>query len=145
MTATTFKTTLVGFGNNTGIEVPAAQLELLGAGKRPAVIVTVNDYTYRSTPGTMNGRTMLPFAKVHREASGLKAGDAITVTLTLEEGPRPVDVPAALTAALKQAGLMTAFDALSYTKRKEFARGVADAKGEDTRDRRIAKVLDALR
>jgi hypothetical protein len=35
-------------------------------------------------------------------------------------------------------------EALAYSKRKESARQVAEAKAEDTRDRRIAKVLEAL-
>ncbi|WP_236014516.1 YdeI/OmpD-associated family protein [Microbacterium stercoris] len=56
-----------------------------------------------------------------------------------------VDVPAELAEALDGAGLRAAFDALSFTLRKEAARSVADAKQEATRHRRIEKVLDTLR
>ena len=38
-----------------------------------------------------------------------------------------------------------AFDALSFTHRKEYARAVAEAKREETRDRRVAKTLEKLR
>ena len=141
---TTFDTVILGFGNNTGIEVPAANLAELGSTKRPPVVVTVGDYSYRSTVGVMGGRTLISLPKAHRDASGLKAGDAVTVTLTLEEGPRPVDVPPELQQALEGAGFTERFDALPYSRRKEFARLVADAKGEDTRSRRIDKVLTAL-
>ena len=48
-----FETTMSQFGNNTGIEVPPAVLEALGGGKRPAVVVSVNGYEYRSTVGVM--------------------------------------------------------------------------------------------
>jgi len=50
-----FDTTLSAFGNNTGIVVPPEVIDTLGAGKRPAVVVDVNGYEYRSTIGTMNG------------------------------------------------------------------------------------------
>lgn len=142
---TTFDTKISGFGNNAGIEVPASSLTELGAGKRPPVLVTVGDYTYRSTVGVMGGRSLISLPKAHRDASGLKAGDEVTVTLVLEEGPRPVDVPPALHAALEAAGLHDKWDVVTYSKRKEYARLVADAKGEDTRARRIDKVLSELR
>jgi hypothetical protein len=93
----------------------------------------------------MGGRSLIPLARVHREAAGLKAGDAVTVTLTVEDGPRDVDVPALLAAAVKDAGLTERFAQLAYSRRKEFARQVIEAKAEATRDRRIAKVLDDLR
>lgn len=142
--STTFEAVILGFGNNTGIEVPAEALAALGAGKRPPVLVALGDYTYRSTPGVMGGRTLISLPKAHRDAAGLKAGDAVTVTLTLEEGPRAVEIPAPLEAALTQAGLLETFSGLAYSKRKEFARQVAEAKTDATRERRIEKVLDAL-
>lgn len=145
MTSTTFDTVVLGMGNNAGIEVPPAHLEALGGGKRPPVVVAIGDYSYRSTAGVMGGRSLISLPKAHRDASGLKAGDAVTVTLTLEEGTREVSVPPPLAAALKRAGLSDTFEALAYSKRKEFARQVAEAKSEETRDRRIAKVVDALR
>jgi uncharacterized protein YdeI (YjbR/CyaY-like superfamily) len=46
--------------------------------------------------------------------------------------------------AFPAAGLRAAFDALAPSRRKEHARSVADAKGDDTRARRVQKVLDAL-
>jgi uncharacterized protein YdeI (YjbR/CyaY-like superfamily) len=46
--------------------------------------------------------------------------------------------------ALDRAGLQERFAALTYSKRKEFARQVNDAKGDDTRQRRIDKVLQAI-
>lgn len=145
MATTTFETVILGFGNNTGIEVPDGSLAELGAGKRPPVVVKIGEYTYRSTVGAMGGKTLISLPKAHRDAAGLAAGDHVTVTLTLEEGQREVEVPAALAAALSEAGLAETFDKLAYSKRKEFARQVAEAKGDDTRERRIAKVIDSLR
>jgi antitoxin component of MazEF toxin-antitoxin module len=141
---TTFETAILGFGNNTGIEVPPANLAALGSSKRPPVTVTVNGYTYDSTVGVMGGRTLISLPKAHREAAGLKAGDAVSVTLVLVDGPRQVEVPAQLLAALEIAGLAARFEQLAYSKRKEHARQVSEAKTDATRDRRIEKVIAAL-
>src|SRR4051794_34035779 len=102
---TSFDTVILGFGNNTGIEVPAVNLTELGAGKRPPVVVNVEGYSYQSTVGVMSGRTLISLPKAHREAAGLKAGDAVTVTLVLDGGHRDVEVPPQLHAALDRAGL----------------------------------------
>ena len=141
---TTFDTVILAFGNNTGIEVPADNLAALGAGKRPPVVVSVGGYTYRSTVGVMSGRSLISLPKAHREAAGIAGGDAVTVTLQLEEGTRPVEVPPQLRSALDRHGLSERFAALSYSRRKELARQVADAKTDPTRVRRIEKVLQAL-
>jgi hypothetical protein len=141
---TTFDTVILGFGNNTGIEVPAASLAALGSGKRPPVVVTVSGYSYRSTVGVMSGRTLISLPKVHREAAGLTAGDAVSVTLHLDNGHRTVEVPPELAEALARTGLTARFADLAYSRRKEFARQVAEAKADATRERRIDKVLEAL-
>jgi hypothetical protein len=143
--ATTFNTTLKGEKTGpTGIEAPAAQIEALGGGKKPAVKVTVSGYSYRSTVAVMGGKYMIPFSAEHRKASGINAGDKISVTLELDTEARVYDVPEALAAALKRAGLRAKFDAAAPSKRKEFVRQVNEAKAEDTRDRRIAKIIETL-
>jgi len=79
---TTFDTVILGFGNNTGIEVPDESLAALGAGKRPPIVVSIGDYSYRSTVGAMSGRTLISLPKVHRNASGHKAGDKVIAALS---------------------------------------------------------------
>ena len=140
----TFKTVIRAFGNDAGIEVPDDVIAKLGATKKPPVVVTMGKYTFKSTVGVMGGLSLISFSKAHRDASGLAAGDAVSVTLELDEGPREVDVPAELLKALKKAGLTKAFDTLAYSKRKECARQVAEAKTSETRERRIAMVIDSL-
>lgn len=129
----------------TGITVPPEIVERLGAGKRPKVVVGIKKHSYRSTIAVMNGRLMLPVAAEHRDAAGVKANDMIEVTLTLDEAPRTVDVPEDLARALaKKKGARAAFDALSYTARKEAVRSVEGAKTEETRARRVAKVVEGV-
>ena len=127
--------------NATGLPVPSAVVEKLGAGKRPKVTVTLNGYTYRSTVAAYGGEYFLPLAAAHRDAAGVKAGQAVQVTVELDTAPREVEVPKDLAAALKQAGLRAAFDALSFTHRKEHVRAIEEARAPETRARRIDKAI----
>ncbi len=138
-----FETTLSAFGNNTGIEVPAGVLDALAAGRRPAVVVTVNGYTYRSTVGAMRGLALIPFSSDKRAETGLAGGDAITVDVVLDTAPRTVEVPDDLAAALGD--LRGAFDALAPSRQKAHVAAVESAKAAATRERRVAAVVDSLR
>lgn len=143
---TTFTTTLLKATgmDATGIVVPADVMATLGPGKRPAVTVTVNGYTYRSTVAVMSGKFMLPLAKVHREAAGVTGGQKVKVTLALDTAPRETPLPADLKKALTKAKLLKAFEGKAFTHRKEWVRSVEEAKKPETRERRIAKVVEAL-
>ncbi len=129
----------------TGIPVPAEVVEGLGAGKRPAVTVTVSGHTYRSTIAPMGGASYLPLSAEHRTAAGLAAGDEIEVEVELDTAPRTVDVPADLSAALDAAPMArAAFEALSYSNRRRHVLSVEGAKTDETRQRRIAKSITEL-
>lgn len=140
----TYRTVLAQIGNNVGIEVPEELVLGLGAGKRPPVVVTLNDYTYRSTVAPMGGRYLVPVSAAIRAEAAVAGGEEHEVTLELDDQPRLVEVPDALAGALDAAGLRPAFDAAAPSRRKEWVRGVTEAKAEATRDRRIAAVLAAL-
>jgi Domain of unknown function (DUF1905)/Bacteriocin-protection, YdeI or OmpD-Associated len=145
MADVTLKTTILATGNNTGIEVPPETIEKLGAGKRPTVTARIGDYSWTVMIGVMGGRHLIPFAKEKREATGLGGGDEVTLHLSVLTEPRVLEIPAELRTALDEAGVSPAFDALSFTLRKEAARSVTGAKADATRERRIAKVIDGLR
>jgi len=131
--------------NATGIPVPAEVVAALGRGKRPPVVVTIGGHTYRSTVAAYGDVFMLPLSQERRVAAGVEAGQTVAVTLELDTQPRTVDVPDDLAAALaEQPGRRAAFDALSYTARKEHVRQVTTAKAAETRQRRIARIVAAL-
>ena len=44
----------------TGIVIPPDVLQQLDAGKKPAVLVSLNGYEYRTTVGVMSGDSMIP-------------------------------------------------------------------------------------
>lgn len=139
-----FDTTLFQTGNNTGIEVPPEVVAALGGGKRAAVTVTVNGFTYPSTLAVMGGRHLLPFSSDKRAATGLAGGDAIVVDLELDTAPRSVEIPDDLAAALAEAGVTAAFDALAPSARKAHETNVEGAKAPETRERRIAAIVAKL-
>lgn len=141
----TFTTTIHLHGNNTGIEVPEKIVLGFGAGKRVPVIVTLRRYSYPSTIAVMGGSYWVPLAKEHRDAAGVAGGEKHRITLEHDTSPRITPVPDDLAAALADADLRDAFDGSAPSKRKEWVRQVTSAKAADTRVRRIAKVLDALR
>jgi bifunctional DNA-binding transcriptional regulator/antitoxin component of YhaV-PrlF toxin-antitoxin module len=142
---TTYETVVIGHGNHAAIEIPEKNLAEIGGNKRAPLKITINGYTYRSTATGVDGKCMVVFPTQDREASGAAAGDRIIVTLELEEGYRNVDVPSQLSEALNEHKLSKIFHNLTYSKRKEFVRQVNDAKTEETRARRIQKVITSLK
>lgn len=142
-----FRATLETNGRTaTGIEVPTSVVDALAAGKRPPVRVTLHEHTYRTTVARMGGRFLVPVSAEVRRAAGVIAGDELEVGIELDDAPRTVDVPADLAAALAEApAAAQAWEKLAYTHQKEWARSVEDAKKPETRARRIAAAVEALR
>jgi hypothetical protein len=140
-----FETTMFQSGNNTGIEVPPEVIEALGAGRKPPVVVNVNGYEYRSTVAVMGGRYLISFSSDKRAATGIQGGDPIVVDLEVDTAPRTVEVPDDLAAAIDAApGAREAWDRLAPSHRKAHVTAVESAKADDTRQRRIAKAIEAL-
>ena len=138
-------TVLVPFGPATAIELSDEQVAELGGGKRAAVVVGIGGNTAQVRLGVMDGRNLIGLSKAVRAQLGVEIGDEVDATVALDTAEREVDVPADLAVALDaEPRVRAAFDALSYSRRKELARGVAEAKRPETRERRIASALDEL-
>ncbi len=142
-----FRTTLeLGGKTATGIRVPEDVVTALGAGKRPAVKVTINGYTYRSTVAPMGGVSMLPVSAEVRANAGVAAGDELEVEVALDTAPREVVVPPDFAAALDgDAEAKRTFDALSYSNKRRHVLSIEGTRNEATRRRRIARAVDELR
>jgi len=127
------------------IEVPARVVAALGHKKRVPVTVTLNGVSYRSTIAVYGGKFYLPARKEIRDAAKLAPGKRAHVTLEADTAARTVAVPSDLARALASAKLRPAFDALSFTRRKEHVEVVTGAKRPETRVARIGKVVTSLR
>lgn len=138
-------TTLEGRGPAAAIILTDEQVAAFGAGKTFPVSVTIDGRTARLRLARMGGQNMIGFSKAVRADLGVEIGQEVDAVISVDAAEREVEVPPALTEALSAAGLRDAFDALSYSARKEHARSVGDAKQDATRDRRIEKIVEALR
>ena len=119
-------------GKATGIAVPPEVIDQLAAGQRPAVQVSFNDYTYRTTIGVMGGTHWIPVSAKIREASGVAAGDTLTVALERRHlptrGPPPVRIRRGLGPHPTRASF---FDALESLQRHHVD-NINDAKTDET-------------
>lgn len=141
-----YKTTILQIGNNTGIEVPQEVIDGLGAGKKPAVVITIGSYSYRSSVAVMGGKYLISLSADRRAESGLKGGDAIEVELELDTVPREVTVPDDLSAAMAgDAAAKAFFETLSYSNKLRHVLSITDAKTPETRAKRVDKAMEALR
>ena len=141
----TFHTTLLQTGKNTaGIQVPEQVIEKLGSGKRPLVRVSINQYTYRSAVAVMGGKFLVGVSAANRQAAGVQGGEEVDVTLELDLEPRTVEVPEDLKAALLEAEALKAFENAAPSMQKEYDRQVEEAKAQETRQRRITKIVEKL-
>ena len=140
-------TTLQKRGPAAAVVLDDEQVERIGEGaKRFPVVATINGYTWRTTVMRMDGEFLVGLNKEVRAGAGAEAGDTVEVAIELDTAPREVEIPEALASALANAPeALTAFEALSFTHRKEYARAIADAKRPETRDRRVAQTIEKLR
>jgi hypothetical protein len=113
-----------------------------GKGRVPLAI-TYRGTTYRTSVSLYRGQWMTVINKQMREG-GLVPGHDYTVDLSLDTAERTVDVPADFAKAMRAAGVRKAFDALSYSHRKEHVRVIEEAKKPETRQRRIEAAITKL-
>jgi hypothetical protein len=143
----TLQTTLQPRGPAAAVVLSEEQVAELGEGRKAfPVQATINGYTWAGRVSRMGGEFLLGLNREVRTGAGVEAGDEVTVSIALDEAPREVEVPPALAQALEgDPAAKAAFDGLALTHRKEFARWIAEAKKDDTRERRVAQALEMLR
>ena len=138
--------TLERRGPAAAIILTDEQVASFGAGKTFPVVVTIDGRTARLRLARMGGQNMIGFSKAVRADLGVEIDQEVDAVIRVDAAEREVEIPPALAAALdSDPALRAAFDALSYSVRKEHARTVAEAKQDTTRDRRVEKIVEALR
>jgi hypothetical protein len=125
------------------VEVPLDVPAVFGRVRAP-VRVTINGWTWRSTVMRYGERYYLPLNARNREGAGVAAGDRVEVVLELDAELRDVPVPADLADALAAAGLRDAWDACSYSHRREWVEAIESAKRPETRTRRVARAVTSV-
>jgi hypothetical protein len=134
-------------GTGAFVAVPREVNAELGLKGRPKINSVIAGHPYRGSLMPLgDGTFCLGVLKSIQESAGVKRGETITVELELDTAPRTVDPPADLARFLAQdKKAAAAWNRLSYTDKKEMARSLEEAKKPDTRERRLATALAALR
>jgi hypothetical protein len=143
-----FKVKLLGV---EGMEVAALKppfdvVETFQRKGRVPVKGTINGFPYRSSLMNMgDGHCMVVNAGM-RDGAKCKAGDTVSVVMELDTVERTVEVPAYLKKIISADPKAKEFwEKLSFTHKKEYVREIEEAKRPETREKRIAGMMDALR
>ena len=88
----------------------------------------------------------MPVNKAWCRGAGAKPGDMVEVVLERDDEVPTVEPPAELKKELtKSERAQERWEKLAFTHRKEMANCILAAKQEETKKRRLAKVMDVLK
>lgn len=148
MTQHKFKVKLIG---QPGSEVAALKppfdvVAVFDRKGRVPVKGTINGFPFRSSLMNMGDGHMMVVNAQLRAGAKCKAGDTVDVLMELDEDARTVEVPAYLKKIIASDAKAKEFWAsLSFTHQKEYVQEIEGAKRPETREKRIAATMDALR
>jgi hypothetical protein len=127
----------------TFMEIPFSVEDAFGSKARVAVAGTLNGFAFQnSLMPNGDGTHSMMVNKTLQAGAKARAGELVSVAMEVDRSERAVEIPVELKNALashKKAA--AAFDALSYSHRKEIALWIAEAKLEATRLSRATKSI----
>jgi len=141
-----FRAQLQPRGPAAAVVLDDSQVAVVGEGaRRFPVVAAVNGYAWRTSVTRMGGEFLLGLNREVRQGAGVQVGDEVEVTIELDAAPRAVEVPGELAAVLAADPRASAsFGRMSVSHRREYARWVAEAKQEQTRQRRAQQALEMI-
>ena len=126
--------------------IPDDVTAALGGLKQMRITGTLNGTLFRSSTMPYRGAFYLGVHKATREAAGVEIGDEVEVELTRDDSPRVLEIPLELEAAFAaEPALRERFDRLSFSRRRDLASPISEAKKPETRAARLEKAPAALR
>jgi hypothetical protein len=143
-----FKTKLVGQEGSSvaAVNAPFDVKEVFGTIARVPVRGTINGFPFRSSLMPMGGCHYMAVNRTMRQGANCKAGDTVIIVMERDTAPRIVVVPAVLKKALAKSKTAQAnWKKYSFSNQKEMALAIAGAKREETRARRLARILDIVK
>ena len=133
-------------GGGAAAKVPPAVEAALGGKKQMRVTGTLNGRPMRTSTMPYRGGFYVGLHKAAREAAGVEIGDEVELELTLDTSPRVLELPPELEAAfVAEPALRQRFDGLSFSRRRDLAGPITEAKKPETRAARVERALSALR
>jgi hypothetical protein len=149
MPAITFIAEIHNAGPNgawTNFHTPFNTKDVFGKKGRVPVVLEIGGKTFRtSTFPEPDGSGYIQFSKSMQQETGIKAGDRVEVTLTLDSAPRELETPSDLLAVLNQNMVAQAnWGKMAYSHKKVYLLWIDEAKQPETRIRRINKTVENL-
>jgi hypothetical protein len=147
MATASFRAALKPSGRGAGhlVEVPPKVIEALGGKGRIPVTAAFNGVPYRGSIVRMGGGSVLGVQKAIMDEAGVVVGDTLRIEVSNDDAPREVELPEELSKAFRRSrAAQRAFEGLSYSHRREYARHVAEAKRPETRARRAERTIEQL-
>jgi hypothetical protein len=144
-----FRVRLIGRGPNgawTFLPIPFDVEQEFGSRARVAVAGTINNHPFRSSimPGGDGTHSMM-VSQALQAGARASAGDLVAVVMDIDKAERKVEVQEEFRMALKRApAAREFFGQLSYSRQKEFADWIADAKRPETKSARVGKSIERL-
>lgn len=130
---------------NTGIVVPESVVDELGGGKHPKVVLTLNNFTYRSSVARMGDQFLIPVSKARRAEGNLDVGVPYEIDIELDTAPREVELPEELAVHFESdAAAKATWEAMSYSNQLRMVTPINNAKKPETRQRNVDKVISQL-
>jgi hypothetical protein len=148
MTQHKFKVQLLGRAGSSvaAFKPPFDVVAVFHRKGRVPVKGTINGFPFRSSLMNMGDGHMMVVNAQLRTGAQCKAGDTVTVLMAVDEDERTVEVPRYLNKIITGDPKTRKFwSKLSFTHQKEYVREIRDAKRPETREKRIAAMMDALR
>jgi hypothetical protein len=148
MTQHKFKVQLLGrAGSNVAaLKPPFDVVAVFHRSGRVPVKGTINGFPFRSSLMNMGDGHMMVVNAQLRTGAQCKAGDTVSVLMAVDEDERTVDVPGYLKRIIAGDPKARKFwSKLSFTHQKEYVREIGASKRPETREKRIAAMMDALR
>jgi Domain of unknown function (DUF1905)/Bacteriocin-protection, YdeI or OmpD-Associated len=142
-----FKVTLAGTAGSsaTGLLLPFDVPETFGTRARVPVRGTINGFPFRSSLMPMGGCHMMAVNKTMRDGAKAGPGDEVDVVMERDADSHTIDPPPELKKELsKNKKARDRWNALAFTPKKEMAVVIRDAQQEETKKRRLAKVMHIL-
>jgi hypothetical protein len=128
------------------ITPPVDVIEWFGTRARVPIRGTINGFPFRSSLMPCGSGRMMPVSKTLCQGAGVQPGDVVDVVMERDVEERTVEAPPELE---KELGISKVardrWDGLAFTHKKEMANSISGAKQEETKKRRLAKVMNVLK
>ena len=130
----------------TWMNAPFDVQKTFGTKARVPVRGTINGFPFRSSLMPMGGCHGMAVNRTMREGAKAEAGDVVDVVLQRDSEEHSVEAPTELKKELaRNKKAQERWGQLSFTHKKEMALSITGAKQEETKQRRLAKVMQVLK